>query len=113
MIMARGIRELREMQEIAQSKTTKEYKDYPKTKEDWIQVFETWWDPELLNIVKKYNDNHFVVIAKYLKEQKDYLALSNVLHTTWCNAPDSITIHSDPGWDVLCDLCSDCYLIEE
>jgi uncharacterized protein YozE (UPF0346 family) len=111
--MRGGIQDLREMQIIADSQTSKKYEGFPKTKEEWIQVFETWWDPELLNLVKKYSDKHFVTISKYLREHKDYTAMINVLNTIWCKAPDGITIHSDPGWNVLCDLCSESYLMEE
>lgn len=106
-----GIKELREMQIIANSKTDKVYKGYPTTKEEWIQTLEQWLEPELSDIISMYGGDSKTI--KSLIEQKDYVSIYTMLSRTWAAAPDDIGIHSDAGWDVLCDLCSEAYLLDK
>jgi len=108
--MRGGIQELREMQLIANSQTKKIYDGYPKTKEEWIATLEKWWD-ELLCLIDKYKEN--IEAIKQFKDKKDYVSVVNELNSAWVMAPDDIVIHSNPGWNVLCDLCSESYLLEE
>lgn len=52
-------------------------------------------------------------LSKYieeLKENKDR-NLARYLNAAWSAAPDSPRIHSIPGWGVLCDLCSEEYVL--
>ena len=51
--MRGGIEELRVAQSIANSQTEKVYDGYAKTREEWIKILDTWWDPELKDAFKK------------------------------------------------------------
>lgn len=91
------------------------YKDYvaaPTTKEEWIKTLDTWWDPELKDIINKYGQSEFLTEAIRLYDAKEYPNLAGLLHVVWADAPDDSSIHLNPGWEVLCDLCSESYLIE-
>lgn len=52
------------------------------------------------------------IIAETLRRNKDPLIL-NLFNSTWASAPDDGRIHLLDGWYVLCDLCSEGYLLEE
>ena len=110
--MRGGIEELREAQLIANSKTEKVYSGYPKTKEEWIKVLDTWWDPEIREIIYQYGQTELSLHSDELYKLKDYPALHRLFETVWSDAPDSIEIHENPGWGVLCDLCSESYLLD-
>ena len=97
-----------------------EYK-VPNTKEEYWQVVEKYWD-ELLNIIlmyapetlfeKKFFGEKTSVVATRLMKQKDPMLLS-FFNKTWASAPDDGRIHLIPRWHILCDLCSEGYLIHE
>ena len=107
-----GIQELREMQEIANSQTEKIYSGYPTTKQEWIDTLEKWWVPEIVNIINLYATS-LVPAAQLCKMKNDYNQIYIILNKVWCYAPDCVSIHSSPGWDVLCDLCSESYLLDK
>lgn len=44
---------------------------------------------------------------------RDVEEICRLLQLTWENAPDRAEIHSWSGWSVLCDLCSENYLVKE
>lgn len=44
---------------------------------------------------------------------RDVEQICRLLQLTWENAPDRAEIHSWAGWSVLCDLCSENYLVKE
>lgn len=39
--------------------------------------------------------------------------LSSLLNKVWCDAPDTPHIHSWPGWQDFCDLCSENWVFYE
>lgn len=51
------------------------------------------------------------IIAETLRRNKDPLIL-NLFNSTWASAPDDGRIHLLEGWNVLCDLCSEGYLLD-
>jgi hypothetical protein len=75
------------------------------TRADWIEVFGSWWNPELKNICLKYNVS--IQDVEYWYNNKDYEKVSKLLNNVWNNAPDSPIIHLIPGWGILCELCSE------
>lgn len=103
----------------------KNYK-YPTTyNEYWNTVDEYWL--QLLNLFASFlpeflsNDpsgknpldiERTHIIAETLRRNKDPLIL-NLFNATWASAPDDGRIHLLDGWNVLCDLCSEGYLLEE
>jgi len=107
-----GVAELREAQEIADSQTKKLYKGYPETPDDWWVNFNEWYEPELLEIVSRYLVEADINTFKKAKEDKDPRVLVAVMNRAWFNASDSMCIHTFPGWGVMCDLCSESYLVE-
>jgi hypothetical protein len=95
-----------------------------RTKQDWWDcVNENWAD--LLQILYRFLPLHdnldrdgqilahpvAVKVVKLKENQDDELA--RYFHAAWAAAPDSPGIHRIPCWGVLCDLCSEEYVIWE
>lgn len=80
-------------------------KDYPKTEMDWWALVDLYWC-NLEKIIIKYNANQYIK-AKSAKLLKDWEKLWLCFQIAWQRAPDHISIHSNPAWDVFCDLCSE------
>lgn len=57
-------------------------------------------------IVEKFAPSQVKDFDTALKN-KDRRKMLRLLNDAWWNAPDRPEIHSIPGWDILCDLCSD------
>ena len=102
------------------------YPEYPETKDEWWQFVEENWT-ELLSILHKflpvYNRerisregkveeiNHTMVEEiKVLKNNKDS-HLARYFSAAWMAAPDRPGIRNIPGWFVMCDLCSEEYVL--
>lgn len=101
-----GIDELFEMQEIRDRQTSKRYNgNYPKTMGEWKALAIEWRD-ELNQIISRYTKYDNVDIDIYLNNNNLDI-IYRLLSEAWFNAPDAVSIHSNPGWDVLCDLCSE------
>lgn len=86
---------------------------YPKTAEEWWNNVDTYWD-KLYDILARF------IPPEVLKEKDpDKLRLNKdtdllrLFNDAWWNAPDSPSIHYIPGWSVLCDLCSESYVLNE
>ena len=92
---------------------------YPKTKEEYWSIVNEYW-PELLQLILTYAPatldeligDKKAVVATRLKEEQS-LDLCQMFDQAWANAPDSGHIHSLPAWHILCDLCSESYLLYE
>lgn len=96
----------------------------PTSADEWWSVVEVWWD-DLLLIMEKFlpmagfadKDNSILSttlrehIIKLKQAKKAHLAM--YFDSAWNAAPDSGWIHGIKGWDVLCDLCSEQYVLEE
>lgn len=71
-----------------------------------------WWATldrhffQLARIIHKFLPQHSVLKAQTLQAARDP-AMANLLEAAWAAAPDHPSIHSIPGWGVLCDLCSE------
>lgn len=50
--------------------------------------------------------------CEQLKRDWDHRPLINVLNKAWALAPDAPWIHEMPGWDILCDLCSEGWVFD-
>jgi len=96
--------------------------NYPKTKDEWwILVDQNW--PDLLGILNRFigmTDNEDIngnitecqrseEIAR-MKQKRDS-RLVRYFNGAWLNAPDIPEIHEIPGWSLLCDLCSEEYVL--
>lgn len=79
------------------------YEGYPNNEEEWIQTL-TNWTPELQHIVDAYASGEELTA---LITAKDWTSIASILNNAWFNAPDCPSIHQIPGWNVLCDLCSE------
>jgi hypothetical protein len=83
-------------------------KDYPTNKEEyWIFVDRHWED--LYDIIYRFAPELCKDADNYRLNQDAKLA--GIFQTAWANAPDSPSIHYLPSWNVLCDLCSESYVL--
>ena len=85
--------------------------DAPRNREEYFSLAERFQD-ELFDIITNFsgrdNAEEFIL---FLNERSNSIA--SILHQAWSDAPDSPWIHSIPGWNVLCDLCSEDYVLDE
>ena len=83
--------------------------DAPRNREEYFSLAKRFQD-ELFNIITGFsgrdNAEEFIL---FLNEQSNSIAL--ILHQAWSDAPDRPWIHTIPGWHVLCDLCSEDYVL--
>ena len=83
----------------------------PETREEYFFLAERFQD-ELFNIITDFsgrdNAEEFLL---FLNERSNSIA--SIFHQAWRDAPDKPWIHSIPGWHVLCDLCSEDYILDE
>lgn len=99
-------------------------KDYvcPNNADEYWQVVDKYW-PLILDIVLRFcSDNIFSVDSKYFGKKLAVVLTSmklnrdteicNFFDQAWYNAPDTGHIHLIPGWEILCDLCSESYLVK-
>lgn len=86
-------------------------KDYPTTKEEYWQLVDQHWQ-DLYNILAMFLPKEQLATADNLRLQQDP-QLSHLFNEAWWNAPDSPSIHSIPSWYVLCNLCSESYVLME
>ena len=107
------ISDLPTMTAIADAQTEKVYEKYPETPEEWWNIFNEWYEPELLNIISRYLIESDVNKFKTAKDNNDWNVAVSVMNRAWFNAPDCMGIHSIPGWGVLCDLCSESAVFDD
>lgn len=97
---------------------------YPRTKDEWWGNVDKWWT-ELMDICDNYLDlgkpdfdliemasdlRPLAVVLTEWKEKRDP-RLERAFSKAWCVAPDHGSIHGQKAWDVLCDLCSESYVL--
>jgi hypothetical protein len=101
---------------------TKQYKyTCPTTAEEYWQVIDNNWT-DLLNIILMFGPENVIdtsadciieklaVVATKYKDSRD-IRLIDLFNKTWASAPDDGRIHLIPAWHILCDLCSESYLV--
>jgi len=97
---------------------------YPKSREEWWKLVDDNW-VDLLEILGRFLpmsgnediDQKILVNPLYLeiekiKTNKDS-KLARYFQAAWFAAPDVSSLHGIPGWLLLCDLCSEDYLVNE
>ena len=83
----------------------------PKTREEYFSLAEQYRD-ELFNIIANFSGrDNAEEFTLFLNERSNSIA--PILHQAWADAPDRPWIHSIPGWNALCYLCSEDYVIYE
>lgn len=92
--------------------------------EEWWQALNDNWD-RLLGILYR-----FIPMSQYLDYKQEITMIPmgqtieslkqnrdpqivRYLNAAWMSAPDNISIHSIPGWGLLCDLCSEEWCLYE
>lgn len=95
---------------------------YPKTKDGWWANVDEYWDDlysillSFLPIVDVGADIGLTIRldkkVQLLKDNKD-IELARYFGMAWARAPDDSSIHNIPSWHVLCDLCSEEYVLYE
>lgn len=98
---------------------------YPKTKDEWWAVVNNYWDDLLLVVGKYVNLSEFsglkgeefvteTLLSTAIKAKRDKNTdLVMLFENAWSAAPDSGSIHGNAAWGILCDLCSESYLLFE
>ena len=83
----------------------------PRNREEYFSLAEQYSD-ELFDIIVDFsgrdNAEEFLL---FLNERSNSIA--SIFHQAWSDAPDRPWIHSIPGWNALCDLCSEDYVLDE
>lgn len=89
--------------------------------EYWMTVNTYWSDllnimlmylPEYVEVHRRFELKKTAVFVTELMQTKD-IRLVDKFQQTWTSAPDDGYIHSIKGWGILCDLCSESYLVCE
>jgi hypothetical protein len=83
-------------------------KDYPETKEEYWQFVDRHW-ADLHNIICMYAPDEVENVANYRLNQNPKIA--DIFQEAWSSAPDSPSIHYIPSWHILCNLCSESYVL--
>ena len=112
------------LQERADQQTKGAEMPIIRNKQDWWNAVDEHW-PQLRKIFYQflpmtgYSDIQGVALMNPLSELVALLreTRNDDLHVyfqaAWSAAPDSPKIHYIPGWYVLCDLCSESYVLGE
>lgn len=118
--MYKGIPEDQQV-EFAKRVAETRIKDYkcPSTEEEYWQVIDTYW-VLILDIMLRFCEpdalktfpNSFAAVLTKLKEEKNKELCSYIVEA-WCKSPDTGHIHLIPGWEILCDLCSENHLLDD
>jgi len=90
---------------------------YPTTLDEYWSIVDKYW-PQLLNLFSRFlppvvldlQENTHTIAETYRKNRNPEIIY--LFNKTWSNAPDDGSIHLLDGWYVLCDLCSESYLLE-
>ena len=85
--------------------------EYPKTKEEYWNTVDLY-QKHLLDILEMFlpkDESSKFDAYRTNKDPKIVLLFDNA----WSAAPDHIGIHDIPSWKVLCDLCSEAFLLEK
>lgn len=91
------------------------YNEYWNTVDDyWLQLLELFARFLPSHYPKRddpYEVDHTLIVAETYRRNKDRKILE-LFNRTWAAAPDNGAIHLLGGWNVLCDLCSESYLLD-
>ena len=82
---------------------------YPTNKEEYWHIVDQHW-PDLINIIFMYAPE-MVNAAEKARLEQDAWVITDAFNMAWGNAPDSPHIHYIPSWHILCDLCSESYVL--
>lgn len=95
---------------------------YPTTYNEYWNTVDDYW-PQLLGLFARFLPTHYPkrddpyeidhthIVAEMCRRNKDPRLLE-LFNRTWSAAPDDGRIHLLDGWNVLCDLCSEGYLLD-
>jgi hypothetical protein len=83
-----------------------------KTRTDWWIVLSNEWS-NLQLIFAKFLTSKGEEQAREAFVNRDETLMLSVLNNAWWNAPDNPSIHEIPGWNTLCDLCSESWVFDE
>lgn len=110
--------------------------DYPETREDWWRLVDENWD-DLKNLIETFHPSKKNApkmeitanraelvrqeICSTIDELGDYESLKNnrdnellsIFNETYWGMPESVSCHDYPKFYLLCDLCSEGYVLYE
>ena len=79
----------------------------PTTKDEWWQLVDDDWENLSAIFDRVGMDTWDAEVYKARRDPR----LHPILEEVWARAPDKPHIHEWPGWGVLCDLCSESYVL--
>jgi hypothetical protein len=85
-------------------------KDRPTNKTEYWKFVNEYFDA-LENIIKRFAPDKLEEAQLYKKEQNPQIA--RIFELCWENAPDEPNIHFIRAWNILCNLCSESYVLDE
>lgn len=86
-------------------------KPYPTDIESYWRICAENWD-NVKAIVDMFLGPKEAEMAEVMRQNQDP-DIVKVFNDAWAAAPDNRSIHSIPGWSVLCDLCSESYVFDD
>jgi hypothetical protein len=97
--------------------------NYPKNIVEWWDLVNEHWDNLLLIMenylpMNGYEDIEFNILSTTLREHIFRLRntqdreLARYFTAAWAAAPDASFIHKISGWNVLCDLLAEEYILD-
>lgn len=84
---------------------------YPTNKEEYWNVVNSHWD-NLYSILVRFLSIEEIEDANDCRKNRNP-EMASLFNEAWANAPDERSIHSIPDWHILCDLCSESYVLYE
>lgn len=84
---------------------------YPKNKEEYWQIVDEYWE-SLLNILQTFCSKEEVLQADQFRHQRN-ADIVDSFGQAWSRAPDDYAIHKINSWHILCDLCSESYVLSD
>jgi hypothetical protein len=85
------------------------YPEYPETEEEYRRLVDLYWK-DLVYLAHRFSKHTEREMLK-LKEKDDLEGLSRIFHKIWWGMPDQEWVRIEPGFFVLCDLCSEDYVL--
>ena len=78
---------------------------HANNEEEWWFLVDHHWN-DLHSIINRFAGSYSAGALK-AKADRNKHKLYSIFNEAWFDAPDSPTLHSIPGWGIMCDLCSE------
>ena len=83
--------------------------NWPKTKDEWWTLVDEHW-ADLLSLMHRFIGPKLGDVEKLKADRDSDLVIS--FNDAWFKAPEVPGLSEISGWDLLCDLCSEAYVLD-